>query len=293
MPAPAIWALQLVLVLGTGFEWPGALDADARDLANGDEGQRLRAVERLAMRDLARTQKLLVSALADRDPGVRLTAARLLARAGVPEALEAATQWITASGARDRPLGLQVLRDASILPPAARRAAERALGDAEPAIRVQALEALDRHELGPSFGAVAAAVDDDNREVRLRAVRLLGDAREARASVPLLARLADSDRQVRVEALRALGAIGDARVAPALMRLLSEATDDVRIAAIDALARLKAAEAVPALARLARRRPSDDLARHAQLALGQVATPEGIDALVAIARDPPVTDELK
>ena len=81
MAALAMLALQLALVAGSGFEWPGALDADARELATGDEGQRLRAVERLAMRHAPRARKLLVSALADLDPAVRLTAARLLARA--------------------------------------------------------------------------------------------------------------------------------------------------------------------------------------------------------------------
>src|SRR6185369_15079889 len=182
-------ALMAVLL---AFEWPGAVDADARELAIGDDAQRVRAVERLALRGVAQTRLLLIPALRDRDHDVRLVAARVLARAGVPEALEAATRWITTRAARD---GLQVLRDAPSLTPAARRATERALGDADPAIRVQALEVLARQELAPSFGAVVAAVDDDNREVRLRAVRLLADARDGRAAVPLLARPSDSDRQ--------------------------------------------------------------------------------------------------
>jgi HEAT repeat protein len=289
----AAFLLVAVLAAATGFEWPGALDADARDLTAGDDAQRLGAIERLAVRDVARVKHLLIPALTDRDPGVRLTAARVLARAGVPEAIEAATQWITARAARDRPLGLQVLRDAAAFPPAARRSTERALGDGEVSIRIQALDVLAHHELGPSFSAVAAAVDDDNREVRLRAVRILGDARDARAAVPLLARLGDTDRQVRVDALRALGEIGDPHVAAALLRQLSEATDDVRVAAIDALARLKIAAAVPALAQLGRRRPGDDLAHHAQLALGEIGGPEAVEALIAIARDPPTSDELK
>jgi HEAT repeat protein len=291
----------LVLSLGVllaaapahAFEWPGSLEADAHDLRSPDDGARLAAVLRLATRDIGQTRALLVPMLADRDAGVRLVAARVLARAGAREALEAATAWITSPAGRDRPLGLQVLRDAPALTPAARRATERALADAEPAVRAQALDVLARQELGPSFGAVAAAVDDDNREVRARALRLLAEARDPRAAVPILARLSDSDRPVRLEALRALGVLGDARVIPALLRQLDEASDDLRVAAVDALARLKATAATPTLIALARRRPTDELARHAELALGDIATPEAVDALVALSRDPPTTDELR
>jgi HEAT repeat protein len=289
----AFLAALLAAAPARGFEWPGSLEADARDLRSTDDAARLAAVLRLATRDVGRTRALLVPMLADRDPGVRLVAARVLARAGAPEALEAATAWITSPAGRDRPLGLQVLRDAPALTPAARRATERALADAEPAVRAQALDVLARQELGPSFGAVAAAVDDDNREVRARAVRLLAEARDPRAAVPILARLSDSDRPVRLEALRALGVLGDARVIPALLRQLDEASDDLRVAAVDALARLKAAAATPTLIALARRRPTDELARHAELALGDIATAEAVDSLVALGRDPPTTDELR
>src|SRR2546421_20938 len=85
---------------------------------------------------------------------------------------------------------------------AARRAVERSRGDADVPVRLLALDTLSRQkDLAPSLLGVAAASEDDNREVRLRAVRVLAASHDARAGVPLLARLADLDRQVRIEAI--------------------------------------------------------------------------------------------
>ena len=53
------------------------------------------------------------------------------------------------------------------------------------------------------------------------------------------------------------------------------------------------AAAVPTLVGLARRPASDELARHAQLALGEIATPAAIATLVEVLRRPPVPDETK
>jgi len=87
-------------------------------------------------------------------------------------------------------------------------------------VRLLAIDTLSRQkDLAPSLLAIAAATEDDSREVRVRAVRVLGASSDARAGVPLLARLGDLDRQVRVEAIHALAALGDVRAAAALKRL--------------------------------------------------------------------------
>jgi len=236
---------------------------------------------------------LLTPLLADSNPLVRQFAARRLARAGHPAALDAATRWIVTPAVplADRGLGLDVLREAPALSPAARQAVERALRDSDAAIRVAALETLERHDIGPSLPPVIAVLDDDNREVRLRAVRLAGLAADARTVMPLLGRLEDGDRQVRLEAIRALGS--HPRAAPALMRLASEGTDDARAAAVDALGAARVEAALPNLIALARRRPIDDLGRRAQLAIGKIASPPALAALASLLRSPPVSDETK
>jgi HEAT repeat protein len=285
--------LGLLLGLGSGsFAWPGAQDVEARDRATSDGGQRLSAVLLLTTADPAVARRALASALRDRDAGIRLLAARLLVRRGAPEALETAVAWLASREPRDRVMGLQILRDTPTLSPEARMATERALGDGDTPARLLALEVLSVHPGASSFGAVLRALEDDQRDIRLRAARLLAGTREPRAALALLARLADADGQVRAGALAALGTLGDPNVAPALLRLLTESTPDLRLGAIDALARMRAAAAVPALIPLARRLPRDELARRAQLALGEIGTPEAINALVALAREPPATEDL-
>ncbi|HET6282562.1 MAG TPA: HEAT repeat domain-containing protein [Polyangia bacterium] len=276
-----------------GFAWPGTAELAARDLTSLDRTQRLRAVEQAIVRDGADIARDLMPMLQDNDPQVRGAAARALARRGAPEAIDAATRWIGSAAPADRPLGLEVLREADALSAAARRAVERSLADNDAAVRLLAIDALARHDLAPSYASIAAALDDEHREIRLRAVRLLQRLHDPRAPMVLLGRLSDADRQVRVEAIQALGALGDARAVPALTRELMEGSDDLRIAAIGALGRLKVASVVSLLAPLARRRPVDDIGRQAQLALGEIATPPALAILLERLRDPPISDQTR
>jgi HEAT repeat protein len=273
--------------------WPGAPAVDARAAAALPDGTRLRAVEQVGLDSGPAARPLMIPFLRDSDAGVRLFTARWLARANEPAALEAAVSWIMTPVVAqiDRRLGLDVLRDAPAWTPAARHAVERAARDADASVRSAALDALERHDASPSLSTVLVALEDDNREVRLRAVRIAGASGDPRAALPLLGRLEDADRQVRIDATRALGAHPSAR--PALLRLATDGPDDVRAAAVDALAQLRVPEAVPLLAVLARRRPADELARRAQLALGRIATPDAIAAIIALTRSPPVSDEAK
>ncbi len=65
---------------------------------------------------------------------------------------------------------------------------------------------------------------------------------------------------------------------------------ELRTAAVDALGApaMGAGAALATLVRLSRHRPVDELARHADLALGEIATPAAIAALVAALGAPPV-----
>ena len=292
LPASALVAL---LVAGD-FAWPGSFAVDARAALELSDTARLRAVERLAAGAGSAATHFLTTLLHDPEPGVRLYAARRLARAGVPAAANAAVSWIMSPAFPqiDRPFGLDLLRDVPRLSPAARQAIESALRDRDATIRVFALDALEPHGAGTSLPAVLAAFDDDNREVRVRAVHLGAASGDPRAALSLLGRLDDGDRQVRLDAIRALGAYPAAL--PALLRVAGEGTEDAREAAIDALGVLPAAAASPSatqmLAALAGRRPADDPARHATLALGKLATPTAIGALIALTRAPPIATEL-
>ena len=273
--------------------WPGADDDAARALVARDDGERLRTLLALARVDSSSATALLVSALRDRDPGVRLTAGRLLARRGAREATVAATAWLSAPAANERLLGLLVLRDAAEQPDDARRAVERALRDGDVTARLQGLDLLQAHPTPGSLGAVVALLDDEIGEVRARALRALAAMADARASLAVTRRLADSDRGVRIEAATTLGALGDRRVVPALLRQLDERSADPRTWVVDALGRLGDGTALPALAQLAARSPRDELARHATLALGALGTPAAVEALLVLAREPPGPDDVR
>jgi HEAT repeat protein len=305
----AAWAAPVLVLVaggfggsGGGFSWPGALEIDGRALGTLPEQDRPPAIERLVERHgLPATLPYLAPLLSDPEPEVRVYVGRLLARAGDPRAFAAAIDWLTAPGRPpvDRAFGLDLLAHAATLPPPARAAIEQAIRDRDAGIRMRALEALGRHEIGRSLPAVLGALDDDSREVRQQAVLVVvtavGQDRAGAklATLPLVERLDDADRLIRLAAIRALGGLRDPRAVPALVRVASEQTIDLRAAAADALGSPAMAAATPTLTRFARQQPPDDLARHAALALGEIATPAAVAVLIAILRAPPVPDEAK
>src|SRR5262249_21240393 len=120
--------------------WPGADTVDTQELSALDHTQRQRAAERLTIRGGPEMRAGLIALLDDSAPQVRLTAARILAQQGVPEAIEAATRWRISATPSNRRLGLDVLREApSPLPPPALRAVERSLSDADLTVRLLAV----------------------------------------------------------------------------------------------------------------------------------------------------------
>ncbi len=303
----AAGVVALLGVVAGDFSWPGALEIDGRALTALPEPDRPAGVERLVERHGIRSAgPYLRPLLSDPEPEVRAYVGRLLARAGDPTALAAAVDWLTAPERRsgDRTLGLDVLSHAAVLTPPARRAIEQAIRDRDAPVRMRALEALGRHDPLPSLAVLLGALDDDSREVRLAAVLAVGaaarqhadDPEAARlATLPLLERLDDADRLIRLGALQALGALRDPRAIPALVRVASEQAIELRTAAVDALASpaMGVGPALTALVRLSRHRQPDELARHADLALGEIATPAAVAALVTALGARPVRQEAK
>jgi cellulose synthase operon protein C len=285
-------ALLALFIWSAPGVWPGAIESAARDLESRDRAVRMDAVERLAEREDESARAILRGVLDDPDPSLRQAGARILVARGDPPGLEVVIGWVATGFATDRVAGLEALRLLRLLPAAARNAVERALADPEPGVRLAALEVLRAGPLAESSRlAVAGRLDDTLPAVRLAAVRLLGDARDPQASLPLVERLGDADRQIQREAVAALARLGDARVGPALLRVIDGGSDDLRLAAVDAVGALKLAVAVEPLTPLARRRPADALARQAQRARGEIGTPPALAVLLDLLRRPPVTRE--
>jgi HEAT repeat protein len=276
--------------------WPDREADDSAELASADPARRLAAVVRIgavgAPDGLRRIGPFLDAGGEGGSAALRLAAARALARAGDAAALARITAWAADRRSSMRTEALALLRDAPALPAETLRVAERALGDADPAVKLLALALLAAHPQKQSATAVAGLLGDGNRDVRVAAARLLGASGEARALVPLLERIDDSDRQVRIAVVGALGDLGDGRAGPALARQLADGDGEIRAAAIEAVARVRWRPAVPALAEMARARNADLQSRRAVLALGAIGDGPAVEALVELLQAPPLSDEV-
>lgn len=97
---------------------------------------------------------------------------------------------------------------------------------------------LMEHELD----ALHAALEDDDREVRLNAITIVGDLGDA-TSVAALQRLCDvEDQEIRLAAIDSLGDIGGAESISTLTRIASDSHEyaEIRLGAISELEELAA-----------------------------------------------------
>jgi HEAT repeat protein len=218
----------------------------------------------------------LVELLQDPSPQIRCTAAYLLARLGLREAIPDLLPLLTDPSEMVRDEGLRSLctldyRD--ILP----RLVER-LRDPEARIRGATLSWLDDRPWPEAAPAVALLLGDPDCKIRIEAIQLLqkmGDSSQAERLLSLLLkphdpeteaaalllkecrlpklrpRLIDlashEDAEVRALALDILACHAPAEAAPLFLKRLEDPDDCVRDAAIWGVARLKLREAIPAL----------------------------------------------
>jgi hypothetical protein len=96
---------------------------------------------------------------------------------------------------------------------------------------------------GGDAGAIVAAIDGPDDELREEAMRLAGERKESAAVPPLLKRLKSDDAAVRDRAIGALAAIGDARAVRPLTEVakFNDLTDLPKV--LDALATIGGPEA--------------------------------------------------
>jgi HEAT repeat protein len=120
------------------------------------------------------------------------------------------------------------------------------LADPSPEVRIAVGRAL-RDVGSPAVPALVGRLSDHSPDVRCRAITVLGDIADLRASTHLIACLGDDCVAVRQAAVEALGAIRDPRAVPALTALLHDWSPSVSHAALTALDRVGTTEALNAL----------------------------------------------
>jgi HEAT repeat protein len=224
-----------------------------------------------------------VAAVGRRAEALASRVAERRARWGPPPPAGAPPEWIPAVAVEDADeLGavlaaagrLRLTGVEALLLPWAR--------DPLPAVRAGAVEGLAHVATGPAFEAVARALEDADRRVRLAAVH--GLARQGAQGVPALVRAvqAPSDDAEWLAALaRALGDTGSADAVPVLAQLLDGPAAG---AAAAALARIGTpAGAAPLAAHLAR--PGAPARAEVIEALAQLAARESAPAIAALLTD--------
>ncbi|MDR2694816.1 MAG: HEAT repeat domain-containing protein [Deltaproteobacteria bacterium] len=121
-----------------------------------------------------------------------------------------------------------------------------------PQLRAMAAYALGRQNLTGNLPELRAALEDEHPQVRQTAVEAFGATGPCgKEYLPtLLPRLHDENRDVRVTMVSLLGNCNSPEALPHLLSALDDQDDWVRIRAVEGLGRLKASAAVPHLVQM-------------------------------------------
>lgn len=216
-------------------------DADWRVRASSG-----RAIGRLSVRDAVPD---LVRALGDPQVEVRVVAAAALWRLPDPTAVPALLELLEDDDDSARQwaaLALGVIRDARAVEPLSRH-----LTDSAESVRTDAIRSLGRIANAAALPALRTFISDTDHPIdeRLEAINSLASL-DGPAKVNVLVRLLnDDERRVRLRVVRSLGQVGDALVIPGLRRRRGAERDNEMRAAID-----EALEAIQTRARERRER---------------------------------------
>lgn len=237
--------MAVLLLLCSGFEWPGRVARLRRDLRSGETERRLEAVRLLAHYPASRAGDAVMLALEDEDAQVRAEAARTAARIRLRDAVPVLLDWLDAPEADARVAAaraLEKLDDDRAVDPLV-----RLLGDDSAEVRRAALVALAGVEAERALPPLLGRLQDDDQDVRLEAIRVAGQQGDPRAVLPLIGCTRDSQAEIRAAAHAALGEVGDERALSALTAGLGDTSEPVRISAAAALGRLGQEAAMNAL----------------------------------------------
>lgn len=217
----------------------GLPDFTRRQLARGNEAERIHACEVLEAFPAPRTTAGLRAALSDRSREVRMAAAIVLARLDAIPPLDAVLTKLGTRGLRSRRL-IELFQTF----PAHRSAELRAYAlssTGAPPVRAAAIDALSLggdYTLLPVF---ARCAQNRSVEIAAAAIRALGRSAHPAAAGPVSAALASPHWEIRAEAAEAAGRIGAGASVDELCRLLEDVEWSVRFEAGKALRNLGAA----------------------------------------------------
>lgn len=265
-----------------GFDWSGRIDQLADNLQAPSPSVRRQTLERLGTYPPSHVARYLLTALEDENIQVRVTAARLLGRGHVEEAVPQLVGWLTDQEEELRVAACTALGrigdDRAVAP------LSRVMGDASADVRQAAVEALAAIGTQGATVPIISRLGDTHPRVRQTAAEGLGRLVTPEAVVPLVSRLQDPVQPVRIAVIGALARIGDQRSSAALVQSLRDPSPEVRASALTALARLRADEAVvPAIGLLTDE--NEAVRNRAVAVLGAIGTDRAVEALVHCLRD--------
>ena len=227
--------------------------------------------------------RLLTARLADDDPCVRHTAARMLGHSVTPDQDLAAL--LDGSSARVREAALLAI--GSHDRPALRQRVEEQLRSPDVPTAAMAAWALGELEDRESVGALERVLEHDAAAVRTAAAWALGQVESVDAA-PSLERMAEHDdnRLARLAAVEALGEIEAARSAPVLARVVGGKDERLAVAAAEAIGNLDDLETAPPELLRAVASGGPPLRHAAVEALASIEDPASAGALLPLITDP-------
>lgn len=214
----------------------GVVDRARRETYSRRSLRRAGAAETLGVCGTRRALPELGRLLRDRDPEVRVVAARALGRLGGAGAVP----FLLASLEKPRPLPLSIVTMALMhVGPAAIDELREGLRSPSPRAREAAAAILGQHGAIGALDELIDALGDRDATVRARAASAVGRIGSPRAVDRLLEILGDGDElEVRRAAVTALGAIGSPRAIDALGAQLEETDSTLSLNAAGALGRI-------------------------------------------------------
>ncbi|MBE0599182.1 MAG: HEAT repeat domain-containing protein [Desulfuromonadales bacterium] len=204
---------------------------------DADPQLRLLAAQSLGQIGDAAAIAPLMQTLADEAEEVRATAMRaltLLSNRYPRETLQILTPLLDHSDAEQRMYAVTAL--AGLAGEEVERHLALAMKDESPLVRRAAVRAFDGRLGGDQISVLILALTDEDTEVRKLAAELLGGTGDAQALAPLGLARQDDDPWVRTAAVRSLGRLGSSGGEALVVAALGDAVGLVVIAALETLA---------------------------------------------------------